>query len=80
MRVEESIEPRCGQSHLTSMVVTAVLIRLAFWVYTDRIWEDALISATPARNVWEGFGLTHHASEPRVHSFTSDFTILKRRG
>ena len=49
----------------------AVAARLAFWLYTGRIWEDALISLPPARNVWEGFGLTHHASEPRVHSFTS---------
>src|SRR6185295_11098804 len=49
----------------------AVATRVAFWAYTGRIWEDAIISLSPARNVWEGVGLTHHASEPRVHSFTS---------
>jgi len=49
----------------------AVFSRVIFWLYTQRVWEDALISAKAARNVWLGYGLTHHASEPRVHSFTS---------
>jgi hypothetical protein len=52
-------------------MVVAILSRLLFWFYTGRIWEDALISVTAARQVWEGGGLTHHAIEPRVHSFTS---------
>lgn len=60
-----------GTTILVGFACAAVALRLIFWFYTDRIWEDALISATPARNVWEGFGLTHHASEPRVFSFTS---------
>lgn len=51
--------------------VVAVATRLIFMLYTGRIWEDALIALTSARNVWEGFGLTHHASEPRVQSFSS---------
>jgi hypothetical protein len=54
----------------------AALSRLVFWAYTGRIWEDAMITLTPARNVWEGFGLTHHASEPYVHSFTSPLSVL----
>lgn len=57
-------------------IVLAVATRLVFWLYTGRVWEDALITLTPARNVWEGFGLTHHASEPRVHSFTSPISVL----
>lgn len=57
-------------------IIGAVFTRVFFWIYTDRVWEDALISLTPARNVWEGHGLTHHASEPRVHSFTSAFGEL----
>ena len=52
-------------------ICIAVLSRVIFWLYTERIWEDALISLTAARNVWLGEGLTHHAAEPRVHSFTS---------
>ena len=57
-------------------VLLALASRLLFWTYTGRTWEDALITLTPARNAWEGFGLTHHASEPRVHSFTSPISIL----
>jgi hypothetical protein len=53
-----------------------VLLRMFFWLYTGRIWEDALITLTPALNVWDGFGLTHHPSEPRVHSFTSPISVL----
>lgn len=61
---------------LTFFIVLALVVRLFFWFYTGRIWEDALITITAARNVWEGFGLTHHASEPRVHSFTSPISVL----
>lgn len=31
---------------------------------------------TAARNVREGFGLTRHASEPYVQSFTSPVSVL----
>ena len=49
----------------------AVLVRIIFMIYTGRIWEDALIALTSARNFWDGFGLTHHDSEPPVQSFSS---------
>jgi hypothetical protein len=61
---------------LVLFVAIALLCRLVFWVYTGRTWEDALITLTPARNAWEGYGLTHHASEPRIHSFTSPISVL----
>ncbi|MEY2562535.1 MAG: hypothetical protein QOH88_728 [Verrucomicrobiota bacterium] len=61
---------------LITAVVLAVLVRFVFWKYTGRIWEDALITLTPARNAWLGNGLTHHLSEPRVHSFTSPLSVL----
>lgn len=61
---------------LTVFIAVALVTRLVFWFYTGRVWEDALITITAARNVWEGFGLTHHASEPRVHSFTSPISVL----
>ena len=35
-----------------------------------------MITITAARNVWEGVGLTHHASEPYVQSFTSPVSVL----
>ena len=61
---------------LIAFIVLGLVVRLTFWLYTGRVWEDALITITAARNVWEGFGLTHHASEPRVHSFTSPLSVL----
>ena len=61
---------------LAAFIVLALASRLTFWFYTGRVWEDALITITAARNVWEGFGLTHHASEPYVQSFTSPISVL----
>ena len=34
---------------LVVAVLLALLVRVIFWVYTHRVWEDALISITPAR-------------------------------
>ena len=59
-----------------AFVVLAVGLRILFWAYTDRIWEDAIITLSPAKNFWDGYGLTHHALEPRVYSFTSTISIL----
>jgi len=61
---------------LAGFIVLALATRLTFWFYTGRVWEDALITITAARNVWEGVGLTHHASEPYVQSFTSPISVL----
>lgn len=61
---------------LAVFIGIALAVRLVFWFYTGRVWEDALITITAARNVWEGVGLTHHVSEPRVHSFTSPISVL----
>ncbi|HEX4630450.1 MAG TPA: hypothetical protein VH188_05750 [Chthoniobacterales bacterium] len=61
---------------LFAFIVLALVARIIFWIYTHRVWEDALITLTAARNVWEGYGLTHHAAEPRVHSFTSPISVL----
>ncbi|MEY2563376.1 MAG: hypothetical protein QOH88_1569 [Verrucomicrobiota bacterium] len=61
---------------LAVFVGLALATRLTFWFYTGRVWEDALITITAARNVWEGFGLTHHSSEPYVQSFTSPISVL----
>ena len=57
-------------------MLLAVGLRILFWAYTDRIWEDAIITLSPARNFWEGYGLTHHIPEPRIYSFTSTISIL----
>lgn len=61
---------------LTVAVLAAVAIRIVFWAYTDRVWEDALITVTHARNAADGLGLVHHAGEGRVQGFTSALSVL----
>jgi len=56
-------------------IALALIIRLVFWFYTKRIWEDYMITATGIENALNGFGLTHHVSE-RVHYFTSPMAVL----
>ncbi|KTD14148.1 hypothetical protein Lgra_0758 [Legionella gratiana] len=59
-----------------TFIIIAVFVRLIFWFYTERIWEDALITLTSARNGWLGYGLTHHISEPYIQSFTSPVGVF----
>src|SRR3954447_24798000 len=61
---------------LVLAIVAAIGARLAFWIVTDRIWEDALITVTHARNLVAGLGLTHHPGEPVTHGFTSALSVL----
>jgi hypothetical protein len=56
--------------------ITAVALRLFFWDYTGRVWEDTLITVQHSENCALGLGLTHHPSEPRVHGFTSPLSVL----
>ena len=58
------------------LAFVAVCLRLFFWWYTGRVLEDALITTVHSENCVSGFGLTHHASEPRVHGFTSPLSVL----
>lgn len=57
-------------------ILLAVGVRLAFWLITDRVWEDALITVTHARNAVAGIGLTHHPGEPVTYGFTSAISVL----
>jgi len=57
-------------------VVVGLAARLAFWIVTNRVWEDALITVTHARNAVAGIGLTHHPGEPVTHGFTSAMSVL----
>jgi hypothetical protein len=54
----------------------AVAVRLTFWLVTDRVGEDALITVTHARIAVSGIGLTHHPGEPVTHGFTSAVSVL----
>lgn len=53
-----------------------VILRIAFWVVTGRVWEDALITIAHARNAVAGLGLTHHPGELPTHGFTSALSVL----
>jgi len=82
-RLGDQVVSRPHARVFVTLLLAALAVRLAFWLYTGRIWEDALISLTAARNAWEGFGLTHHASEPPVQSFTSplgEFILIVGEG
>jgi hypothetical protein len=58
-------------------IAIAVLVRMAFWIATDRVWEDALITSRHAENAARGQGLTHHPLQGApVHGFTSPISVL----
>jgi hypothetical protein len=57
-------------------VFLALSVRIIFWLYTGRIWEDAMITSTAVENAINGFGLTHHTSEPRVQVITSPLAAI----
>jgi hypothetical protein len=53
------------------------LLRLFYWLYTGRVWEDALITVLHSENFAAGLGLTHHhPGFPPVHGFTSPLGVL----
>lgn len=61
---------------LVLWTTAAVVVRLVFWVATDRTWEDALIAIAHARNAADGLGLTNHPGEGLVQGFTSALSVL----
>ena len=62
---------------LATLIALAVAVRLFFWIYTNRTWEDALISVQHSENAALGLGLTHTPSnEPPLHGFTSPLSVL----
>lgn len=70
--------PRWFSWALFVLIVLAVLIRLFYWGYTHRTWEDALITVLHSENAVRGLGLTHlqPAGEPPLHGFTSPLSVL----
>jgi hypothetical protein len=63
---------------LFGLMLAAVFIRLFYWYYTDRTWEDALITVLHSENFVRGLGLTHlqPPGEPPLHGFTSPLSVL----
>jgi hypothetical protein len=70
--------PRWFSRSLYVLMALAILIRLFYWHYTDRTWEDALITVLHSENAARGLGLTHlqPAGEPPLHGFTSPLSVL----
>src|SRR5579871_348720 len=71
-----AFEARWGSACIFALASFAVAIRLFFWYYTRRTWEDALISTQHAENAARGLGLTHVPGGPHVHGFTTPVSIL----
>jgi len=60
-----------------TLALIAMALRLFFWLYTHRLWEDALITTLHSENAWSGLGLTHyHPGEAPLHGFTSPLSVL----
>ncbi|MBI1321496.1 MAG: hypothetical protein GC168_21465 [Candidatus Hydrogenedens sp.] len=89
MRLAELLEKRLGLEGLSApenravvrwgfgLAVLAMVLRVVFWVVTQRYWEDALITCLHAENFAQGFGLTHvRPGEPPLHGFTSPLSVL----
>lgn len=61
---------------LIAFAAGAVVARVAFWITTNRMFDDGLTTITHARNVPLGLGLIHHPGEGPVHGFTSALGVL----
>jgi hypothetical protein len=59
-----------------AFIVAAVVVRVIFWAYTHRRYEDALITITHSVNAANGHGLIHHPGEGHVQGFTSAISVL----
>ena len=63
---------------LVGLMAAAFLLRLVFWIYTQRTWEDALITVLHSENFYHGLGLTHfRVDDPNpLYGFTSPISVL----
>jgi hypothetical protein len=62
---------------VAALMILAVGVRLFFWAYTDRVWEDALITVLHSENAVHGLGLTHVQEDGKVlQGFTSPLSVL----
>ncbi len=59
------------------IAILAMVLRLVFWLYTQRYWDDALIACLHSENAARGLGLTHagSAGDP-LCGFTSPLGVL----
>ncbi len=57
------------------VVAVAVVLPLAYALFTDHAWEDYFITLRSSRNLVEGRGLVFNPGQ-RVHTFTSPLGVL----
>lgn len=70
-------ENRAAVRWAMGLAFLAMLLRAVFWAYTQRYWEDALITCLHSENYVAGLGLTHvRPGEPPLHGFTSPLSVL----
>ncbi len=70
-------ENRAAAKWGLGLALLAMLVRAGFWAYTQRYWEDALITCLHSENFVQGLGLTHvRPGEPPLHGFTSPLSVL----
>ena len=59
------------------LAVLAVFVRLVFWGYTGRYWEDALIACLHSENFVRGLGLSpYRPGDGPIQAFSSPLLIL----
>ncbi|MBL9114068.1 MAG: hypothetical protein JNJ83_03605 [Verrucomicrobiaceae bacterium] len=58
-----------------TVFISALLIALGYALFTDRVWEDYLITYKSSKNLVQGHGLVFHPGE-KVHTFTSPLGVL----
>jgi len=74
---ESSKSPFWYSAALLILCIAAIAIRFFYWSYTNRTWEDALITVLHSENAVHGLGLTHvKPGEPPLHGFTSPLSVL----
>lgn len=57
------------------VVLVALVVPLAFALFTNHVWEDYYITLRSSRNLVQGAGLVFQPGE-RVHTFTSPIGVL----
>ena len=78
-RIEGWSDPRNRWLVAVACLFAAVgfLMRILFWWYTGRTWEDALITVLHSGNLVNGLGLTHYLTgQAPVYGFTSPLGVL----
>jgi hypothetical protein len=61
---------------LVGFIALGLIARIAFWAFTERRLDDAMITIKFDKNLADGFGLVHNLGEGHVQGFTSALSVL----